>query len=124
MRPPDPRYEFARQGKIGSMGMMGTLKLNVMARMATCPDTLKRLIERFDQQADQVRSPNYNEAQLRIDFVIPLFAQLGWDIDNAQGFAEQYREVVYDDRVKVAGATKAPVDSFRIGGSASVIQRL
>jgi hypothetical protein len=85
--------------------------------MGTCPDAIKRLIERFDQQSDQVRSPDYNETQLRIDFVNPLFAALGWDIDNQQGFAEQYREVVHEDRVKVAGQTKAPDYSFRVGGS-------
>jgi len=84
--------------------------------MGTCPDSIKRLIDRFDQQSDQVRSPDYNETQLRIDFVNPMFAVLGWDIDNNQGFAEQYREVVHEDRVKVAGATKAPDYSFRVGG--------
>jgi hypothetical protein len=68
--------------------------------MGTCPDEIKRLIDRFDQQSDQVRSPDYNEATLRIDYVNPLFAALGWDIDNRQGFAEQYREVVHEDRLK------------------------
>jgi len=85
--------------------------------MGNCPDAVKRLTERFDQQSDQVRSPDYNETQLRIDFVNPLFAVLGWDIDNRQGFAEQYREVVHEDRVKVAGQTKAPDYSFRVGGA-------
>src|SRR5438874_12761493 len=84
--------------------------------MVSCPDTVKKFIERFTQQSGQVRSSEYNETQLRIDFVNPLFAALGWDMDNAQGFAEQYREVVHEDRVKVAGATKAPDYSFRIGG--------
>jgi len=85
--------------------------------MGACPDIIKRLIERFDQQSDQVRSPDYNEAQLRIDFVNPMFAELGWDMDNRQGFAEQYREVVHEDRVKVGGQTKAPDYSFRVGGT-------
>jgi hypothetical protein len=88
----------------------------MILRMGTCPDTVKRLIERFDQQADQVRAPDYNETQLRIDFINPLFAQLGWDMDNTQGFAEQYRVVVHEDRIKVTGVTKAPDYSFRIGG--------
>src|ERR1019366_10188291 len=84
--------------------------------MATCPDVIKKLIDRFDQQSDQVRSPDYNEAQLRIDFVTPFCEALGWDMDNTQGFAEQYREVVHEDRVKVGGQTKAPDYSFRVGG--------
>lgn len=84
--------------------------------MPQCPDTILRLIDRFNQQSDRVRSLDYNETQLRIDFVNPMFAELGWDIDNRQGFAEQYREVVHEDRVKVAGQTKAPDYSFRVGG--------
>lgn len=85
--------------------------------MGSCPDAIHRLIEHFDRQLDQVRSPDYNETQLRIDFINPMFAELGWDMDNRQGFAEQYREVVHEDRIKVAGATKAPDYSFRIGGA-------
>lgn len=84
--------------------------------MSHCPDELLKLIDHFTRQADQVRSPDYNETQLRIDFVNPMFAQLGWDIDNHHGYAEQYREVVHEDRVKVAGQTKAPDYSFRVGG--------
>jgi hypothetical protein len=80
------------------------------------PDSIKILIDRFEQQADQLRSPDYNETQIRIDFINPLMSALGWDIDNRQNYAEQYREVVHEDRVKVAGQTKAPDYSFRIGG--------
>jgi len=89
----------------------------MIRRMGSCPDAILRLIEHFDRQSDQVRSPDYNETQIRIDFVNPMFAELGWDMDNAQRYAEQYREVVHEDRIKVAGATKAPDYSFRIGGT-------
>lgn len=84
--------------------------------MSTCPDVVKRLVERFDQQSDQIRSPEYNETLVRIDFINPLMRELGWDIDNSAGHAEQYREVVHEDHVKVAGQTKAPDYSFRVGG--------
>ena len=84
--------------------------------MTQCPDVIKRLIDRFNQQSDTVRSPDYNETLLRIDYINPMMNALGWDIDNSQDFAEQYREVVHEDRVKVAGQTKAPDYSFRIGG--------
>ena len=50
--------------------------------MGSCPDAIKRLVERFDHQSDQVKSPEYNETLLRIDFVNPMFAELGWDIDH------------------------------------------
>lgn len=81
-----------------------------------CPDAVKRLVEQFTRQSDQICSPEYNETQLRVDFINPLFAALGWDMDNRLGYAEQYREVVHEDRVKIAGTTKAPDYSFRIGG--------
>jgi type I restriction-modification system DNA methylase subunit len=84
--------------------------------MAKCPDSILRLVERFNQHADTIRAPGYNETQIRIDFINPMFAALGWDMDNTQSFAEQYREVVHEDKVKVAGQTKAPDYSFRVGG--------
>lgn len=85
--------------------------------MGKAPDLIKRLVDRFNQQCDQIRSPDYNETLIRIDFINPMMSELGWDIDNHQGFAEQYREVVHEDRVKVAGQTKAPDYSFRVGGT-------
>ncbi len=37
-------------------------------------------------------------------------------MDNSQGYAEAYREVIHEDRVKVGKATKAPDYSFRLPG--------
>jgi type I restriction-modification system DNA methylase subunit len=37
-------------------------------------------------------------------------------MDNEAGYAEAYREVIHEDKVKVSGATKAPDYSFRLGG--------
>ena len=54
--------------------------------MPTTPDTIKRLVDRFDQQSDQIKSADYNETLIRIDFINPLMAELGWDIENKQGF--------------------------------------
>ena len=88
----------------------------MLQRMGTCPDSIKRLVEQFSTQSDRLKASDYNETQVRIDYLNPLFRELGWDIDNAQGFAEQYREVVHEDRVKVGGLTKAPDYSFRVGG--------
>lgn len=84
--------------------------------MGTAPDTVKRLVDRFNEQSDTIRSPDYNETLIRIDFINPMFRELGWDIDNTAGYAERYREAVHEDRVKIAGQTKAPDYSFRVGG--------
>ena len=83
----------------------------------TPPKEVEQLVERFDRNKDQYISGNYNEAQLRQEFVNPLFTALGWDIDNKQGFAEPYKEVIHEDAIKIGGATKAPDYCFRIGGT-------
>ena len=74
------------------------------------------LVERFQQNIEAYRNPAYNETQLRIEFVDPLFEALGWDVANKAGYAEQYKDVIHEDAIKVAGATKAPDYCFRIGG--------
>ncbi len=77
---------------------------------------IKRLVEKFEEHKDSYKSGKYNEAQLRQEFLDPFFAALGWDIENIEGYAEAYKEVVHEDALKVGGATKAPDYSFRIGG--------
>src|SRR5207248_7537886 len=59
----------------------------------------------------------YNEARLRLEFLIPFFVALGWDVSNRQGYAEAYKDVIYEDAIKIGGATKAPDYCFRIGGT-------
>jgi hypothetical protein len=46
----------------------------------------------------------------------PFFKALGWDIDNQNGYAEAYREVIHEDKIKISGVTKAPDYSFRLAG--------
>ena len=74
------------------------------------------LVERFQRNIEAYRNPAYNETQLRIEFVDPFFEALGWDVTNKAGYAEQYKDVIHEDAIKVAGATKAPDYCFRIGG--------
>jgi type I restriction-modification system DNA methylase subunit len=77
---------------------------------------VQELVTRFTEQLSAYKKSDYNETQTRRDFIDPFFKALGWDIDNEQGFAESYREVIHEDRVKVGTATKAPDYSFRLGG--------
>ena len=81
------------------------------------PQSVVNLVERFKQNVVAYKSGPYNETQLRREFLDPLFKALGWDMDNEEGYAEQYKDVVHEDAIKIAGATKAPDYSFRIGGS-------
>lgn len=74
------------------------------------------LVDRFTEQYDSYKKANYNETLTRRDFIDPFFKALGWDIDNKNGNAEAYREVIHEDRVKIGKATKAPDYSFRLAG--------
>lgn len=77
---------------------------------------LQVLVDRFREQHHSYTRSGYNETQVRRDFIDPFFRLLGWDMDNSQGFAEAYREVIHEDKVKVGGALKAPDYSFRLPG--------
>src|SRR6266540_4954847 len=81
------------------------------------PQTIRELVERFERNLDAYRSPQYNETQLRREFLDPFFKALGWDIYNEQGYAEAYKDVIHEDAIKIGGATKAPDYCFRIGGT-------
>lgn len=81
------------------------------------PKEVLDLVERFGQHLDDYRNGRYTETQVRRDYIDPLFKALGWDVDNSQGLAEAYRDVIHEDTVKVGGNTKAPDYSFRIGGT-------
>ncbi|MEP6686550.1 MAG: type I restriction enzyme HsdR N-terminal domain-containing protein [Verrucomicrobiota bacterium] len=81
------------------------------------PREIADLVERFEQHGDSYRSGVYNEAQLRQEFVDPMFKALGWDMDNISGYAEAYKDVIHEDAIKIGGATKAPDYCFRIGGT-------
>jgi len=76
---------------------------------------IKELVERFRYNLDVYKRSTYNEAQVRREFIDPFFEALGWDVSNRQGHAEQYKEVIHEDTIKVGGSTRAPDYSFRIG---------
>jgi hypothetical protein len=78
---------------------------------------IANLIERFEQNKDAYKSSQYNETQLRREFLDPFFDALGWDVENKHGYAEAYKDVVHEDAIKIGGVTKAPDYSFRIGGT-------
>jgi hypothetical protein len=81
------------------------------------PGKILDLVDTFGRNADDYRSAGYNEARVRQEFINPFFKSLGWDMDNEQGYAEPYKDVIHEDAIKVGGATKAPDYCFRIGGA-------
>jgi hypothetical protein len=81
------------------------------------PPVIADLVDRFEQQGEAYKSGQYNEAQLRQEFIDPMFKALGWDMENISGYAEAYKDVIHEDAIKIGGATKAPDYCFRIGGT-------
>lgn len=77
---------------------------------------ISQLVNRFSEQIGSYKHSDYNETLTRRDFIDPFFKALGWDMDNEQGNAEAYREVIHEDKIKIGSATKAPDYSFRLAG--------
>ena len=79
-------------------------------------DAIRGLVERFETHRVAYISGQYNETQLRQEFLNPFFKALGWDMDNEKGYDEAYKEVIHEDALKIGATTKAPDYAFRIGG--------
>jgi len=85
--------------------------------MPDVPAQINQLVDTFRHNIDTYKSSAYNEAQLRQEFINPFFEQLGWDVNNEKAHAHAYKDVIHEDAIKIAAATKAPDYSFRIGGT-------
>ncbi len=74
---------------------------------------LARLVEIFARNYSAYKSPAYDEARLRQEFLNPLFRALGWDIENLAGRIPQHREVEIESRTEVAGRQRRADYLFR-----------
>lgn len=77
---------------------------------------IKLLVDRFNEQLPYYKKGDYNETQTRREFIDPFFKALGWDIDNEQGLAEAYKDVIHEYKLKIKESTKAPDYCFTISG--------
>ncbi len=82
-----------------------------------CPEIILQLIERYNNNRADYLAASYKEFRLRKEFVDPFFAALGWDMANANDYAEAYKDVVHEDSLKIDGGSKAPDYAFRVGGT-------
>lgn len=76
--------------------------------MPTVPQQVLVLIETFDRNLDDYLRADFNEANLRIQFVNPLFKTLGWDMDNTLGHAEAYKDVIHEASLKIGAQSPRP----------------
>ncbi|KAF5046859.1 Type IIS restriction enzyme Eco57I [anaerobic digester metagenome] len=84
--------------------------------MSEVPAEIIKLVEKFDRNKDAYKNVNYKEEQIKQEFINPLFKALGWDADNVSGAAPQYRDVIFEDSIKIAGGTRAPDYCFTLAG--------
>jgi len=97
-------------------GHMETIN-NIDSIKTEPPALLAELESNFTQNRERYRSSDYDEANTRVDFIDKFFELLGWDVRNVQGYSEDYRDVVREDKVTIEGKPKAPDYSFRVGGA-------
>lgn len=81
--------------------------------------SLETLVDQYHKSFDQCKQQSYNETQVRVDFVNPLFELLGWDVLNQEGLPQHLREVTHEANVTVEEEgkrkNKKPDYAFRIG---------
>lgn len=76
----------------------------------TAPDTIKRLVDKFHNDIEFYKSPDYDESKARQEFINPFFEALGWNVRDQSSTGE----VVYETRVRVEGRLRRPDYGFRI----------
>jgi len=79
------------------------------------PETIRQLVQQFAENRAEYRSPRYNEAQLRHEFLDKFFEALGWDVYNKHGYSLDTRDVIVEDSVEIEGHSKNPDYAFKIG---------
>ncbi len=85
------------------------------------PEAILKLVEKYEFHQAAYRRGQFNETQLRREFIDPFFKSLGWDVDNTQGNSELYKEVIHEDPIRIRGSIEFIDYAFRIGGSRKFI---
>jgi hypothetical protein len=83
------------------------------ATFATFQAELGRLVEVFGRNLSHYKSPGYDEASLRNEFLNPFFRALGWDVENLAGNIPKHREVEIESRTQIGGRQKRADFLFR-----------
>ncbi len=69
-------------------------------------EEFKRLVDSYSTNLSLYRSPGYDEAAARVDFLNPFFKALGWDFENRSGVAQSLCDVQIETRVSIGGKKK------------------
>jgi len=78
------------------------------------PKEIVDLVGRFEVNEDIYKSSEYNEQEIREEFINPFFEALGWDVNNRGGLPADQKDVKPEDSIEVSGRIKNPDYSFRV----------
>jgi len=92
-----------------------------MEAVQQVPEVISRLVQSFEFHQAAYKRGQFNETQLRREFIDPFFKALGWDVDNTKRYSELYKEVIHEDPIRIRGSTEFIDYSFRIGGGRKFI---
>ncbi len=82
----------------------------------SAPEKIIELVKDFKENKHEYTNPEiFDEENTKVKFINPFFEELGWNVRN-EGLSARFREVVFEDSIKVGKKTKAPDYSFRLGG--------
>lgn len=89
-------------------------------------DEVIRLVDGFSKRRKEIvrAGSDFNETQLRTDFLNPFLLALGWDVFNRNSAPQHLRDVVHEDTVQIEeddesedlGPSKKPDYALRAGG--------
>ena len=74
--------------------------------LALAQAAVSELVERFRRNLEDYQRSAYKEAEVRGEFIDSLVEALGWDVRNLAGYAEQYKDVVQEESLRVGAAWK------------------
>lgn len=84
--------------------------------MSSPASRLHDLVRHFESQEPSfiVSSSTYQETEVRVEFIDPLFSLLGWDVNNSAGLRNAMKDVVREESHITESSTKRPDYTFRI----------
>ena len=83
------------------------------------PSQILELVERFRRNLALYKRDDYKDARLRVEFVDPFFEAIGWDVRDVHSFAEQYKDVVHEDALRIRGQPTPRTTASASAGRAS-----
>lgn len=84
----------------------------------SAPQMIFDLVEKFEINEHIYKdATQYDEENTKIEFINPFFEALGWDVHNKQKISPLYKDVEFENSIKIGDNTKSPDYAFRIGGT-------